>query len=229
MFFLKRIDGVDKCGLLSTIPTKNGKGAIEASTIGGDVDIKSIADIEYFQNLKLAALKIPKQFLNFDSAEGFSNGTSLTKVSSRYAHTIMRIQTAYIKGITTLLNIFFIDKGLDYVNKFKLRMVSPSTVEDAERDEQLNDKISQTRDLVELADDLGVDAEAKNKIFVKLLNDFVGIPEISNIVNDSLKKQDGEDTSDLDLTNEEESEEILDTSEEIAGEFDDLGSELDSM
>jgi len=211
------------------VPTKNGKGAIEASTIGGDVDIKSIADIEYFQNLKLAALKIPKQFLNFDSAEGFSNGTSLTKVSSRYAHTIMRIQTAYIKGITTLLNIFFIDKGLDYVNKFKLRMVSPSTVEDAERDEQLNDKISQTRDLVELADDLGVDAEAKNKIFVKLLNDFVGIPEISNIVNDSLKKQDGEDTSDLDLTNEEESEEILDTSEEIAGEFDDLGSELDSM
>lgn len=26
MFFLKRIEGVDKCGLLSTIPTKNGKG-----------------------------------------------------------------------------------------------------------------------------------------------------------------------------------------------------------
>ncbi len=26
MFFLKRLNGVDKCGLLSTIPTKNGKG-----------------------------------------------------------------------------------------------------------------------------------------------------------------------------------------------------------
>ncbi len=44
------------------VQTHNGKGAITTDTIGGDVDIKSIADVDYFQNLKLAALKIPKQF-----------------------------------------------------------------------------------------------------------------------------------------------------------------------
>ena len=116
--------------------TRDGKGAISEMTIGGDPNVRDIVDVEFFQNRQLAALKIPKQFLNFDSAEGFSNGTSLTKVSSRYAHTIMRIQNSYIQGITTLLNIFFLDKGLDYVNKFTVKMVNPSTIEQTERDEQ---------------------------------------------------------------------------------------------
>lgn len=205
------------------VPVKGGKGQITTSTIGGDVDIKSIADIEYFQNLKLAALKIPKQYLNFDSAEGFSNGTSLTKVSSRYAHTIMRIQTAYIKGITNLLNIFFIDKGLDYVNKFKIRMVSPATVEDAERDDQLNDKINQTRDIIELADSIGIDDEAKQAIFVKLLNEFVGSPEIADLVNKSFKRG----TNDSDEENTDSNSEDYDFNED--SNLEDSYSELDEL
>lgn len=205
------------------VPVKGGKGQITTSTIGGDVDIKSIADIEYFQNLKLAALKIPKQYLNFDSAEGFSNGTSLTKVSSRYAHTIMRIQTAYIKGITNLLNIFFIDKGLDYVNKFKIRMVSPATVEDAERDDQLNDKINQTRDIIELADSIGVDDKAKQAIFVKLLNEFVGSPEIADLVNKSFKRG----TDDSDEENADSNSEDYDFNED--SNLEDSYSELDEL
>lgn len=208
------------------VPTRGGKGAITTSTIGGDVDVKSIADIEYFQNLQLAALKVPKQFLNFDSAEGFSNGTSLTKTSSRYAHTIMRIQTAYIKGITNLLNIFFMDRGLDYVNKFKIKMVSPATVEDAERDEQLNDKINQTRDIIELADSVGIDEKAKNEIFVKLLKDFVGSHEIADIVNASLKRKSKNDSGaeSVDLSSEED---LLDTEDELADDFNDIVSESD--
>lgn len=205
------------------VPVKGGKGQITTSTIGGDVDVKSIADIEYFQNLKLAALKIPKQYLNFDSAEGFSNGTSLTKVSSRYAHTIMRIQTAYIKGITNLLNIFFIDKGLDYVNKFKIRMVSPATVEDAERDDQLNDKINQTRDIIELADSIGIDDEAKQAIFVKLLNEFVGSPEIADLVNKSFKRG----TDDSDEENTDSNSEDYDFNED--SNLEDSYSELDEL
>lgn len=162
------------------VPTKNGKGAIEASVIGGDVDVKSIADVDYFQNLKLAALKIPKQFLNFDSPEGLGNGTSLTKVSSRYAHTVMRIQTAYIKGITNLINIFFLDRGLDYVNKFKIRMVSPATVEDSERDDQLNDRISQTGDILNLCSEYSEDV--KNQILQKLVTEFIGMPDVAQML-----------------------------------------------
>lgn len=200
------------------VPTKNGKGAVNADTIGGDVNIKDIVDIEYFQNLELAALKVPKQFLNFDSAEGFSNGTSLTKTSSRYAHTIMRIQTAYIRGITNLLNIFFIDKGLDYVNKFKVKMVSPATVEESERNESFNDRLNQTRDIIDLAKDAGVDDDTSRIILVKLLNDMVGIPEIANAINDSLKSK-----LEPNISNNSE------VNDEIADDFQDLEDEIDAI
>lgn len=201
------------------VPTRGGKGSVTADTIGGDVDVKSIVDIDYFQNLKLAALKIPKQYLNFDSAEGFSNGTSLTKVSSRYAHTIMRIQTAYIRGITNLLNIFAMDKGLDYVNKFKVRMVSPSTVEDSERDEQLNDRINQTRDILDLTDIAEVTQGTKNKVLVKLLKDFVNVPDVADLVSKDLEQQD---------TDEEDEANIDSDNSDIANDFDDFDSSFDT-
>lgn len=201
------------------VPTRGGKGSVTADTIGGDVDVKSIVDIDYFQNLKLAALKIPKQYLNFDSAEGFSNGTSLTKVSSRYAHTIMRIQTAYIRGITNLLNIFAMDKGLDYVNKFKVRMVSPSTVEDSERDEQLNDRINQTRDILDLTDIAEVTQGTKNKVLVKLLKDFVNVPDVADLVSKDLEQQD---------TDEEDEANIDSDNSDIANDFDDFDSSFNT-
>lgn len=223
------------------IPTRNGKGAITSSTIGGEVDVKSIVDIDYFQNLKLAALKIPKQYLNFDSAEGFSNGTSLTKVSSRYAHTVMRIQTAYIRGITNLLNIFFIDKGLDYVNKFKIRMVSPSTIEDAERDDQFSDKISQTRDILDLVSDSGIDQNTRNQILSKLLSELVGVQEIAEIVKNATTNTDEENSDNTDSDNEftdtphdsfsheldslDAATDVEDFKEPRSDEFDELSSE----
>lgn len=194
--------------------TRDGKGAISEMTIGGDVNIKDIVDVEYFQNRQLASLKIPKQFLNFDSAEGFSNGTSLTKVSSRYAHTVMRIQNAYIQGITTLLNIFFMDKGLDYINKFTVKMVYPSTVEQTERDEQLSNRISQVEDLMRLFENY--DDKIKNKVFKSLINDFIQIPSLSDAVNE-IGLED----------NEVETTTVKTTTDEIDREFDEPRDDAD--
>lgn len=203
--------------------TKNGKGAITETTIGGDVNVKDIIDIEFFQNRQLAALKIPKQFLNFDSPEGLGNGTSLTKVSSRYAHTVTRIQNAYIQGITTLLNIFFLDKGLDYINKFTVRMVNPSTVEEAERDEQLGNRINQIDDLMRLFEDY--DEDVKHRIRKRLVNDLLQIPSLNEI----LDELDAKMTQDADeITAEENSDDFTDddfTGDDFTGEDDFVGDE----
>lgn len=172
-------------------PTKNGVGAINVQNIGGDVNVKDIADLDYFNNKKLAALKIPKQFLNFDSPEGIGgNGVSLTKISSRYAHTIIRIQNAYIQGITDLINYFFIDKKLDYVNKFIIRMVTPSTIEDNERSEKLNNDISQTRDILDLLADLS-DTERLECLKI-LMSDKLRITDIVKIIEEHLANMENE-------------------------------------
>lgn len=162
-------------------PTKNGRGAITSNNLGGDVNIKDIVDVDYFNNKKLSALKIPKQYLNYDAPEGLGNGTSLTKLSSRYAHTIMRIQNAYISGITTLLNLFFMDKGLKYINKFKLKMVSPATIEDTERDEQVQNRLNQTSDILSLMDER-ISDKGKLEVVDWLLNNFLNLPDLSEIL-----------------------------------------------
>ena len=164
-------------------PTKEGKGAITLNNLGGDVNVKDIADIEYFNNKLLSALKTPKQFLNYDSPEGLGNGTSLTKISSRYAHTIMRIQSAYKAGITTLLNLFFLDKGLEYINKFTVKMVSPATIEDIERDEQMSNRINQVNDILNLISEV-VDDQGKIDTLVHLLSEYLNLSEIAGIIKD---------------------------------------------
>ena len=165
------------------VPTKEGKGQITATNLGGDVNVKDIVDVDYFNNKKLSALKIPKQYLNYDAPEGLGNGTSLTKLSSRYAHTIMRIQNAYISGITTLLNLYFLDKGLDYINDFTLKMVSPSTIEDTERDEQITSRLTQARDILDMISEKTDDAGIFETV-LWILENFLNLTDIADILRD---------------------------------------------
>lgn len=163
------------------VPTKDGKGAITSNNLGGDVNIKDIVDIDYFNDKKLSALKIPKQYLNYDAPEGLGNGTSLTKLSSRYAHTVMRIQNAYISGITSLLNILFMDKGLEYTGKFTIKMVSPSTLEDIERDEQTQTRIQHANDIVQMLEDK-IEPNGVEKVIEWLFTEYLNLSDISDII-----------------------------------------------
>ena len=171
------------------VPTKDGKGTITTTNLGGDVNIKDIVDVDYFNNKKLSALKIPKQYLNYDAPEGLGNGTSLTKLSSRYAHTVMRIQNAYISGITTLLNLYFLDKGLDYINCFTIKMVSPSTIEDTERDEQLNNRLNQASDILSMIDGK-TDEKGIFEVILWILENFLNLSDISEILKEHVVKVD---------------------------------------
>ena len=184
------------------VPTKEGKGAITSNNLGGDVNIKDIVDVDYFNNKKLSALKIPKQYLNYDAPEGLGNGTSLTKLSSRYAHTIMRIQNAYISGITNLLNLYFLDKGLDYINNFTLKMVSPATIEDTERDEMISNRLNQARDILDLLDGK-VDSKTILKVTDWLFGTFLNLSDISKIISEVRGKDKfrdiGNDRSGMDI------------------------------
>lgn len=216
------------------IPVKNGKGSISVNNLGGDVNVRDIADIDYFNNKRAGALKIPKAFLGEDmDGSGLSNGGSLTKLSARYARTIKRIQTAYIRAITTLLNLFFIDKKLDYVNKFTVRMTSPSTQEDLERNELIQGNIELISSIMSLMESL--EGETQKKILKKLIEDILKMPEISAIVHkDETPSEDitidGEmgGGPDLDMGGPDDFDDLSDDagdSVDMSDEFDDAGSE----
>lgn len=171
------------------VPTRNGTGAISVNNIGGDVNIRDIADIDYFNNKLFAGLKVPKQFLGYvDDNAGFSGGESLTKISGRYAKSIKRIQNTYRQGIKTLLNIYLIDRNLiTYVNKFQVNMRAPTTLDEEDRMESLNNKASVIDTIMRLLDDVD-SAKDKIKMLKVLFEDFIDMPDVNEVLDDILKK-----------------------------------------
>lgn len=184
------------------IPTRDGKGTISMSNLGGDVDVKSIADMDYFKNKLFGALKIPKQFLGEDEGGGFSGGTSLTKLDARYARTIKRIQNAYISGITTLINLFALSKGLtQYVNAFTIRMVSPSTTEEAERDETFNNRIDIVDRFLGLIPEDMISPKKRKEILVYYISKYFNEPDVAQMIeeDDTLDEVPEDELDDMDM------------------------------
>ena len=179
------------------VPVRNGNGAITMNSLGGDVDPKSLIDLEYYKQKEAGALGIPLAYLSGQSGDGggLSSGTALTKLDNKYARTIKRIQIAYTQGITTLLNVFAIRKNLtDYVNNFKVRMVSPSTIEDDDRDQQLDNRINMTSNLFNIINDAEViTQDGKIELVNYLTSSFLNKPEIAKILNEHVKEPQHED------------------------------------
>lgn len=190
------------------VPTRDGKGAVSASNLGGDVDVKAISDVDYFKKKEYGALKIPRQYLGeTDEGGGFSGGTSLAKLDSRFARTIKRIQNAYIAGITTLINLYALNRGLTgYINNFSVKMTSPSTTEDAERDEQLANRLDIVDRLLSLLpEDEMIGKQTKKDILVDLMSGYLGEAEIAEYIkNDTfIEDQEEEETGEFGEFNDE--------------------------
>lgn len=207
-------------------PKHDGKGEITMSNIGGDIDVKSIADIDYFSNKFFGGIKIPKAFLGMDmDGTGLSNGGSLTKLDARYARTIKRVQNAYIAGITTLINIFAIDRGLEetHVNNFTVKMVSPATQEDQDRDETFSSKISTVSSFLDLVsqDDM-TNPETRKQILLYFISNFMNRPDIKEII----EKDDTAEKATEAGENGEEGDDLSEPSFDAGGE--DFGGDINN-
>ena len=180
------------------VPTRAGQGALSTQQIGGDVDVKSLADLDYFKNKFFGALRVPKQYFgDTDDGAGFNGGQSLSIISSRYAKMVKRIQNTIIQALTDAINLMLLDKGLDsYVNKFDLKMLPPTTQEEIDRRENLSSKIQITTDIMNTLSDVE-DPIAKMKILKSLLANVVSDGEVIQLIEEYIEG--------LELHNEEES------------------------
>lgn len=170
------------------VPTRGGIGAINTQQIGGDVNVKDIADIDYFKNKFYGSMKIPKQYLgDTDDATGFNGGTSLSIVSSRYAKTVKRVQATIRQMLTDVVNILLIDRGLDsYVNKFTLQMQEPVTQEELDKRDSLSSEIQITDDLMRMVGDIE-DPIIKLKILKALLSKVISNQEVISLIQETIE------------------------------------------
>lgn len=187
------------------VPTHKGIGAITSQQIGGDVDVKSLADLDYYKNKLYSGLRIPKQYLgDTDDATGFNGGTSLTIISSRYAKTIQRIQTSITQMLTDAINLYLLDRNLsNYINKFTLQMQVPTTQEELDRRDNMASKVQIVSDIMSLLSDIE-DQASKLKILKNLLSTVISDNEIMSLLQDEIDKLEAELNENIDEDNDDD-------------------------
>jgi hypothetical protein len=124
--------------------THGGQGNITVEAVGGDVEVKNLADLDWWNNKFYSSYGIPKQYFGWtDDGAGFNGGTSLTILSSVYAKGVKRVQNAMIQALTDAVNLFLLNKGLkSYLNNFTLKMKAPVTQEEIDYRAELTNKIN---------------------------------------------------------------------------------------
>lgn len=193
------------------VPVHETKGQINFQTLGGDVDVKSLADIEYFENDFYGGFSIPKQFFGrTNDNTGFNGGTSLTILSSRYGKSVMKIQNIIAQMITDLINLFLLDKGLKtYVNDFTIKMQTPITQESIDRNNNLQDKVGVVSDVMNTVSSVCPDELIQLKITKELLSTTSVTPNVLALLQERIDELEAQEDEGKDNNNDEEDEKDL--------------------
>ena len=133
------------------LPRINGQDAISIT----DMNMAEVTDadnklLDYYQDKKLSVLGVPKEAMNFSSAEGLGGaGAVMSQRSALYGNSLQRIETAYMEGWRNAMNMYFTEHGFTgMVDKFELHMnpiiTQMSTVNAERRDAALSQATSAT-------------------------------------------------------------------------------------
>jgi len=114
--------------------------ATDVQSISGDSSLQRVDDVQLMQRRLLAALDIPKAYLNFEEAT--RNRSIIDRIETNFARTIRKYQRKLILGLKKIYKDVLSD--IDW-NKYKLiiEFPSPSIV-----DEQIKSEVQQRKTLV---------------------------------------------------------------------------------
>lgn len=142
------------------LPMINGQSPINITDLNlaetTDTDSKLL---DYYEDKKLSVLGVPKEAMNFSSAEGLGGaGAVMSQRSALYANGLQRLQTAYISGWTDAMNKYFMARNMSgFVNQFKLEMNPIITQLSTVAAERRDSAIGQATQIADLLKNLGID------------------------------------------------------------------------
>lgn len=166
-----------KVGSISNIviPSREGKGDVNVTTEGGDVDIKSLADLDYYTNKLMASLRVPKAFLGLDETQALigSNG-SLTRQDVRYARMIKAVKSLICEALKEIL-IFSWGKRGKKTPDFRIMSEAVSTIEEMEKQEAISLGIGTATQVKDMLSEIEiVDQE---KLLTYLIEEIIKLPK----------------------------------------------------
>lgn len=153
----------------------NGQGSISIESVGGDIEVKSLVDIDYFNNQLFAGLRIPKTLMGFEESisGGFSNESTLVQLDIRYGKYIKKVIDSLVQGITDLCDIWLKLHGREnQIGKYKVVYNAPSTTEELARIKELAERVEVVAQLTDTL--VGTSAGVnKVKLLWQLLTEFI--------------------------------------------------------
>lgn len=165
--------------------TRDGKGTTQVSSVGGDVDVRAILDVDYFDSKYYGALKVPKQFLG--QAEDMPGGlgdTTLTRLDIRYARTVKRVQKVLKAGYRDLLDWYWNEKHEGLPPEYEVNMSKVTTADDDEKAQSLEVELEKVDRILDLLDKLKVrgnlTAETAKEFVHKVVGEVLGEPELAD-------------------------------------------------
>lgn len=154
------------------VPTRNGKGDVTVDTVGGDMDIKALLDLDYYRTKLFGALKIPKAYLG--DAEDVSGGIgnqSLLKIDVRYSRMVRHCQACLAVGIKALCDYYLYTQGREAdCNKFTIVLPRLYSAEENDRSTTLNDTLTMAQTLKSI---ISEDEEFFKKIDKDALYEYI--------------------------------------------------------
>ena len=144
----------------------NGQDAISVTDMSmaetNEADNKLL---EHYQNKKLSVLGVPKEAMNFSSAEGLGGaGAVMSQRSALYANRLAMLETAYKNGWRDAFNKYFMSRNMGgFVDKFILNMNPIITNMDQIQFEKRDAAIQQANALVDLMQKLKVENPSEYK------------------------------------------------------------------
>lgn len=149
----------------------------DCELLKGSGVIGNITDVEYMRNRLFSCIRIPPDFLGFAESGGSLNQTTpLSEQSIRYSHTVKKVQKAYATGVTQLVKIDMVMRGIDpddERNKFTIRMSPVSHLEEKQAAETAKVRADIVSELLRAGKELGVNKQRWHDYVGKLS----GFPE----------------------------------------------------
>jgi hypothetical protein len=140
--------------------------------------------LDYYQNKKLSVLGVPKEAMNFSSAEGLGGaGSVMSQRSALYANRLSRVENAYKNGWRDAFNKYFLSRNMGgFVDKFVLNMNPILTNMDQVLFEKRDATIGQAQNLVSMMKELGItDVDDYKQAITEILTQ--AFPQTGSAVN----------------------------------------------
>lgn len=130
------------------VPLRNNDTVTKIDTLKG-LEYAGMDDVYFFQNEILAALQVPKAFLNY--SDELNGKSTLSGLSMNFSKSIEYIQKIVIKELEKIAAVHLYLLGYDEsdLNNFKLSMTTPSILAEQEKVALLKEKVGLMTDIMD--------------------------------------------------------------------------------